>query len=83
MADTILSLLLFDITGESSRLLVLVSLVAFVDVNLVSKLVDAAIPSQVHEESASDIFDRPKVKGGQDYHHNERQDLFTNDSVEK
>lgn len=62
MTHTILLFLFFDVAGQCSSLLVLVSIIAFVDVDFITVLVDTTVPSQVDEESTRDIFDRPEVE---------------------
>ena len=80
---TLLCILSVDVPSHGSCLLMLSAFIRLVNVYLVAKLVDVAVPSKVYKQSASNVFHCPKIEGCKNYHDNERQDFFVEHDVEE
>ena len=61
----------------------LVGLIALINVDFITELVDTAIPAKVNEEATGHVLDCPKVKSCQDDHNDEGQDLLADDCVQE
>ena len=77
------SLLCLHISDKSGSLLIFPSLIAFININLIAKLVNIAIPAQVDQKSPGDVLDRPEIECRKNDDNDECEDLFVQERVQK
>ena len=61
----------------------LTAFIALVHPDLIAKLVNVTVPSQVDQEPASHVLDSPEIEGSKDDHDDESEDFFVQESIQE
>ena len=77
------SLLCLHISDQSRSLLIFPCIVAFINIDLIAKLINIAIPAQVDQKSPSDVLDRPEIECRENDDNDESEDFFVQERVQK
>ena len=61
----------------------LTAFITLVHPDLIAKLVNVTVPSQVNQKPASNILDSPEVEGSKDDHDDESEHLFVQECIQE